>query len=89
MKNQSKKMQAFFTFSMAEERASPTRRCSPLRFFPSISNLRRDQIVSKGFSFGALSFMSLALGPDLLLFFFFDELPLLLAFNVFAIVACC
>lgn len=83
-----------FAFCMAMDRARPIRCSSPFRFFPSTSNLRRDQMVSKGFGLGALvCFIATAAGPPGLLFFlfFFLLLPLLLpalffvGFDFFAI----
>lgn len=47
------------------------RRSSPLRFFPRMSNFLRDQMVSKGLSLGALTFMATTSGPDLVFLFFF------------------
>jgi len=86
----------FFLFSMARHRESPIRSSSPLRFFPRMSNLRRDQIVSKGLLLfllsldAALAFMATEFGAVLLFFFFFLDfvlllLLLLLLFDVFAI----
>lgn len=73
---------------MARARAWPIRHSSPLRFLPMTSNLRRDQIVSKGFSLGAaLSFMDTLLRPDFFDFFLFFFIVSLLFF--FAIVGRC
>lgn len=71
---------------MARERARPIRRSSPLRFLPRMSNFRRDQMASKGLGAGALSFMSMAFGPDLFFFFFFFALSFFVRFDFFGMV---
>ncbi|GLT97330.1 hypothetical protein SLE2022_149010 [Rubroshorea leprosula] len=45
------------------------RRYLPLRFLLRMSKLRRDQMISEGLVFEALSFMAIASGPNFLLFF--------------------
>lgn len=56
---------------MARDRDNPVRFSSPLRFLPRMSNFLRDQIVSNGFSFGGLFFITMARLPERS---FFDEL---------------
>lgn len=74
---------------MASERESPIRRrSSSLRFLPNISNLRRDHMLSNGFSFGALDFFAsefrtLSFFFILFLLFFFFALSVLEFFVIF------
>ena len=68
------------TLRMASERARDTRRSSPLRFLPSTSNLRRDQMASNGLlrssAAAARAFMATLAGPFFPFFF-----PLLFFFS--------